>query len=1202
MKRFVVLISTLLLSLAASAQVLILDQTIAANTPYQSPTINVQTQPYNGVQYLVLSFTPLSGAGFTGCGITVDSFINNWTTGGAIPSQSCLTANSYTTGTALSVVSIRLQAAATGVGSMRVQLWGYLSPVVTGSGTITGVTAGAGLAGGGVSGNVTLTLGNLALTNTQLTTNGDLLTVVGGALGRLGQGANGTFLGVSGGVLGYYTPSGGGSGTVTSVATTAPLTGGTFTTSGTIACPTCATSAAALNLNGVVIGGGLQATSTISVDSTATHALFATAGAPAFRAIASGDIPTLNQSTTGNAATATALASVPTNCGANVAASGILANGNATGCFTPTGSGTVTSSTAGQFTGYTSTGTTVVGLPDFTFVAGAGTAGVAGSVVGSWSFANATSGTITVAPPAGALGAVTNTLQAVTDTFVYRATTDTLTNKSIAASEINSGTLAAAQMPALTGDVTSTAGTVVTTVVKINGTALSGLATGVLKNTTGTGVPSIAVAADIPTVMTTLGDSVIGGASGVQTRLAGPTGPNGIPETITSTPSGGVAAAQVWSIPGVAIDAQTGTSYTIPVIDDVHFLTGSNASATAWTGFALANSYAFSGQNLGAGLITYTPASGTVNGNATQIIPQYAFFFHYTDNTNTYMPVTPTLQSFTNCTDTSGNHLNYTAATGAFSCGTSSSGGGTPSFPVTVAGTVTSGGIPYFSSTTVETSSALLPTGDFVLGGGAGGAPTATFSVVPVANGGTALASGTSGGILGYTATGTLASSIALTANVLIKGGGAGATPLLSLITDNGTTATYTGTGGYVAPLLVANGAGAGYSYLAAGSENCVTGQPVNSYCREAPATITTAFHEILPGAAATGIWHASASGVAVTDSISAVDLSGADATGIMSAARMPALTGDVTNSAGAVATTIANLAITNAKIANTTIDLTAKVTGLLPVANGGIALASGTSGGILGYTATGTIASSVVLTANILVKGGGAGATPLNSLITDNGTSATYTGTGGYIAPVFVSSGTTAGFADYPQGTTSTAVAPCNVANSICEQAPTAVTSYLVNKPGAAAGGTLIGTNTSAVITQGFSGDANHSATVTTGSGTSIGSTSLCSTTFCPVGTYRVNAYTDITTACGTTGTYVVNLIFTDDQGSKTVPMNLSGTGSVPATGVLTTTSTANFGYDAFILRSTGGASINYSTTAVACGTAGPMVGKLYLSVEPIQ
>lgn len=38
------------------------------------------------------------------------------------------------------------------------------------------------------------------------------------------------------------------------------------------------------------------------------------------------------------------------------------------------------------------------------------------------------------------------------------------------------------------------------TVTKINGTSLSGLGTGILKNTTGTGVPSIAIAADFPTL------------------------------------------------------------------------------------------------------------------------------------------------------------------------------------------------------------------------------------------------------------------------------------------------------------------------------------------------------------------------------------------------------------------------------------------------------------------------------------------------------------------------------------------------------------------------------------------------------------------------------------------------------------------------------------------------------------------------------
>jgi len=54
--------------------------------------------------------------------------------------------------------------------------------------------------------------------------------------------------------------------------------------------------------------------------------------------------------------------------------------------------------------------------------------------------------------------------------------------------------ITASQMPALTGDATSTAGTAAMTVKGLNGVLLSGLATGLLKNTTSTGVPTIAAA------------------------------------------------------------------------------------------------------------------------------------------------------------------------------------------------------------------------------------------------------------------------------------------------------------------------------------------------------------------------------------------------------------------------------------------------------------------------------------------------------------------------------------------------------------------------------------------------------------------------------------------------------------------------------------------------------------------------------------
>ncbi len=60
-----------------------------------------------------------------------------------------------------------------------------------------------------------------------------------------------------------------------------------------------------------------------------------------------------------------------------------------------------------------------------------------------------------------------------------------------------------------------------------------------------------------------------------------------------------------------------------------------------------------------------------------------------------------------------------------------------------------------------------------------------------------------------------------------------------------------------------------------------------------------------------------------------------------------------------------------------TALPLTSGVSGVLPVANGGTNLASGTSGGVLYYSASGVLASSGALTANQIVIGGGAGAAP---------------------------------------------------------------------------------------------------------------------------------------------------------------------------------------------------------------------------------
>jgi hypothetical protein len=90
------------------------------------------------------------------------------------------------------------------------------------------------------------------------------------------------------------------SGTVSSVATTSPITGGTFTTTGTIACATCVTSAASLTSNALVLGAGSQATAAAASLGTTTTVLHGNAaGAPTFGAVAlatdvSGNLPVTN--------------------------------------------------------------------------------------------------------------------------------------------------------------------------------------------------------------------------------------------------------------------------------------------------------------------------------------------------------------------------------------------------------------------------------------------------------------------------------------------------------------------------------------------------------------------------------------------------------------------------------------------------------------------------------------------------------------------------------------------------------------------------------------------------------------------------------------------------------------------------------------------------------------------------------------------
>jgi len=98
-------------------------------------------------------------------------------------------------------------------------------------------------------------------------------------------------------------------------------------------------------------------------------------------------------------------------------------------------------------------------------------------------------------------------------------------------------------------------------------------------------------------------------------------------------------------------------------------------------------------------------------------------------------------------------------------------------------------------------------------------------SALPVASGGTGLSSGTSGGVLYYSATGTLASSAALAASALVVGGGAGSAP--STITTGTGVTTALGVNVGTAGAFVVNGGALGTP--STGTLTNATGLPLST-------------------------------------------------------------------------------------------------------------------------------------------------------------------------------------------------------------------------------------------------------------------------------------------------------------------------------------------------------------------------------------
>jgi hypothetical protein len=203
------------------------------------------------------------------------------------------------------------------------------------------------------------------------------------------------------------------------------------------------------------------------------------------------------------------------------------------------------------------------------------------------------------------------------------------------------------------------------------------------------------------------------------------------------------------------VNAQVGATYTIAASDYGQLVTFNNAASIAVTLAQATGSFAtfnVNVVNLGAGVVTVTPTTSTINGASSITVSQNQSLWIFSDGTNWQVAkgygsgtvssvalTMPAIFSVSGSPITGSGTLAVTAANENANLvwsGPSSGGAATPTFRALVTADMptpfanlasgTSGGVPYFSSTTALSSSALLTANGVLLGGGAGSAPTST--------------------------------------------------------------------------------------------------------------------------------------------------------------------------------------------------------------------------------------------------------------------------------------------------------------------------------------------------------------------------------------------------------------------------------------------------------------------------------------------
>lgn len=308
----------------------------------------------------------------------------------------------------------------------------------------------------------------------------------------------------------------------------------------------------------------------------------------------------------------------------------------------------------------------------------------------------------------------------------------------------NSSNVATARV--LSGDCTTTNLGVITC-TKTNGTAFGALATlGV-----GTGLSS--------------GGGNLNVASTV--TAGGPTGSSSVVPVITYNAQGQITAVTTATITAAAIGAVP----TSRLINTTSPITGggdlsADRTIACATCLTANQTITLSGDVTGSGATAITTALGNIPTGTTQA--------GQIVGTNIAAPSTPAAAHVTTWMDSTDLRMHDKNASGTIGTTVVADTGASNNFLTAIsAAGVISKAQPTFAN--------LASTPTTLSGYG-------ITSPLPVAQGGTALTSGTSGGVLAYTASGTLASSGALTANAPVIGGGAGVVPTVGSRSGNTTS------------------------------------------------------------------------------------------------------------------------------------------------------------------------------------------------------------------------------------------------------------------------------------------------------------------------------------------------------------------------------------------------------------------------------